>query len=144
MEVARVVRPHKLRGNAMLNGLLLQEPQIERPEHENDYDVHYQPLPEPVPEEQDVHADHDDYQREHVKHDGCQISPSSLSTTRCGVTTTLGKPYQEFPKSEITSQFLRGGLSANLATDLQASHERLATCCQPARKSRRPDFSACK
>ena len=62
----------------MLNGLLLQEPQIERPEHENDYDVHYQPLPEPVPEEQEVHADHDDYQRQHVKHDGCQISHPSL------------------------------------------------------------------
>ena len=25
----------------------------------------------PVPEEQDVHADHDGYQREHVKRDGC-------------------------------------------------------------------------
>ena len=27
-----------------------------------------------VPEEQDVHADHDGYQREHVKHDGCLSS----------------------------------------------------------------------
>src|SRR6516164_8161366 len=60
------------------NRLLLQEPQIERPEHENDYDVHYQPLPEPVPEEQEVHADHDDYQREHVKHDGYLISHPSF------------------------------------------------------------------
>jgi hypothetical protein len=33
-------------------------------------DVYYQPLPEVVPEEQDVHADHDGYQREHVKYDG--------------------------------------------------------------------------
>jgi hypothetical protein len=24
-----------------------------------------------VPEEQDVHADHDRYQREHIEHDGC-------------------------------------------------------------------------
>ena len=63
---------------AMLDGLLLQKPHIKRPEHENDYDVHYQPLPEPVPEEQEVHADHDDYQRKHVKHDGCQISHPSL------------------------------------------------------------------
>jgi hypothetical protein len=39
---------------------------------------HYQPLPEPVPEEQDVHADHDGYQREHVKHDGCLSSHPSF------------------------------------------------------------------
>ena len=58
----------------LLDGLLLQERQIERPEHENNSDVHYQPRPEPVAEEQDVHADHDDYQREHVKHNGCLIS----------------------------------------------------------------------
>jgi hypothetical protein len=31
---------------------------------------HHQPLPEPVPKEQDVHADHDGYQRDHVKRDG--------------------------------------------------------------------------
>src|SRR5208282_2042109 len=48
----------------------LQEPQIERREHQDNPDVYYQPLPEVVPEEQDVHADHDGYQREHVKHDG--------------------------------------------------------------------------
>jgi len=57
-------------------------PQIGRREHQGNSDVHYQPLPEPVPEEQDVHADHDGYQREHVKHDGC-LFPSFLSTTCC-------------------------------------------------------------
>jgi len=31
-----------------------------------------------MPEEQDVHADHDGYQREHVKHDACL--PSHRST----------------------------------------------------------------
>jgi hypothetical protein len=41
-------------------------------------DVHYQPLPEPVPEEQNVHADHNGYQREHVKHDGCLSSHPSF------------------------------------------------------------------
>ena len=44
--------------------------EAERREHQDDADVHHQPLPEPVPEEQDVHADHDGYQREHVKDDG--------------------------------------------------------------------------
>jgi len=52
----------------------LQEPQTERREYQNNSDVHYQPLPQMVPEEQDVHADHDGYQREHVKHDGCLSS----------------------------------------------------------------------
>jgi hypothetical protein len=56
----------------------LQEPQIERPEHQNYSDVHHQPLPEPVPEKQDIHADHDGYQREHVKHNGCLSSHASL------------------------------------------------------------------
>ena len=49
----------------------LQEPEIKGREHQDNSGVHYQPLPEPVPEEQEVHADHDDYQRKHVKHDGC-------------------------------------------------------------------------
>src|SRR5260370_41119689 len=56
----------------------LQEPKVERREHQDDPDVHHQPLPEPVPEEQDVHADHDGYQREHVKCDGCLSSHPSF------------------------------------------------------------------
>jgi len=55
----------------------LQEPQTERREHQDDPDVYYQPLPELVPEEQDVHSDHDGYQREHVKYDGCPSSHRS-------------------------------------------------------------------
>jgi hypothetical protein len=56
----------------------LQEPQIERREHQDNPDVYHQALPEPMPEDQDVHADHDGYQREHVKHDACL--PSHRST----------------------------------------------------------------
>jgi hypothetical protein len=48
----------------------LQEPQTKRRKHQDDPDVYYQPLPELVPEEQDVNTDHDAYQREHVKRDG--------------------------------------------------------------------------
>ena len=46
-----------------------EDQQTERCEHQNDRDVGYQPLGEVVPEEQDVHADHDGYHREHVQHD---------------------------------------------------------------------------
>jgi hypothetical protein len=56
----------------------LQESEIERREHKDNSDVHYQPLQELVPEEQDVHADHDGYQRDHVKHDGCLSSHRSF------------------------------------------------------------------
>jgi hypothetical protein len=56
----------------------LQEPQIERSEHEDNPDVYHQALPEPMSEEQDVHADHDGYQREHAKHHACL--PSHCST----------------------------------------------------------------
>jgi hypothetical protein len=52
----------------------LQEPQTERREDQDNPDVCYQPFPEVVPEEQDVHADHDGYQRKHVKRDGCLSS----------------------------------------------------------------------
>ena len=56
-----------------------QEPQVERRENQDDSDVHHQPRPELVPEEQDVHADHDAYQREDVKDDGClSAHPSFL------------------------------------------------------------------
>jgi hypothetical protein len=51
----------------------LQEPQTERREHQDNPNVCYQPLPELVPEEQDVHADHDGYQGQHV------ISPASAN-----------------------------------------------------------------
>src|SRR5215472_12610518 len=92
------------------NGLLLQESQIERPEHENDYDVHYQPLPEPVPEEQDVHADHDDYQREHVKHDGCQISHPSFLLRAADYRPPFGNLISEKRTLyKITMQICEGG-----------------------------------
>ena len=54
-----------------------------RREHQDDPDVYYQPLPELVSEEQDVHTDHDSYQREH----GTMLPafPSFLSTLCDGV-----------------------------------------------------------
>src|SRR5450759_2633283 len=69
---------------------MLQEPEIERPEHQDDPDVGHQPLPEVVPEEQDVHANHDDYHREHVEHGGCLPSHDSFllwATNRSKITS---------------------------------------------------------
>src|SRR5664279_2699168 len=69
---------------------MLQEPEIERPEHQDDPDVGHQPLPEVVPEEQDVHANHDDYHREHVEHGRCLPSHDSFllwATNRSKITS---------------------------------------------------------
>jgi hypothetical protein len=67
-----------------LGRLRFKEPQIERREHQDYSDIHYQPRPELVPEGQDVHTDHDAYQREHVKQDGCLSShPSFRRQVQC-------------------------------------------------------------
>ena len=57
-----------------LRSWTLQEPQIDRREYQDNPDVNDQPNPELVPEEQDVHADHDGYHREHVKRGGYPVS----------------------------------------------------------------------
>ena len=71
-------RPERHRLGRRLRSCSLQEPQIERREHQDNPDVYHQALPEPMPEEQDVHADHDGHQHEHAKHDDCL--PSHRST----------------------------------------------------------------
>lgn len=45
------------------------EPKIERPEQENDADVRHQPLPEVVPEKEDIHTHYNGYEGKHVQHD---------------------------------------------------------------------------
>src|SRR6266446_3454846 len=105
-----------------LRSWTLQEPQIERREHEDNSDVYYQPLPEVVPEEQDVHADHDGYQREHVKHDGCLSShrflllgatERSKSSAGFSETLALAEPFDDLfspaaPHLRVTSPHRRG------------------------------------
>src|SRR5450759_3710138 len=61
-----------------LHSWTLQEPEIEGREHQDNSDVYCQPLQELVPEEQDVYADHNGYQRVHVKHGGCLSSHRSF------------------------------------------------------------------
>jgi hypothetical protein len=46
------------------------EDEIERRKHKDDADIGYQPLPELMPEEQDVHGDHDSHQSEHARDHG--------------------------------------------------------------------------
>ena len=57
-----------------LRSWTLQEPQIDRRKNQDNSDVNDQPIPELVPEEQDVHADHEGYHREHVKREGYPVS----------------------------------------------------------------------
>jgi hypothetical protein len=53
---------------------MLDEPPIERCEHQDNAHVYRQPSSEAILEEQDVHADHNRDQREYVKHDGWRRS----------------------------------------------------------------------
>lgn len=48
---------------------MLQESQVERCKHQNDSNIHYQPFPESVPEEQEIYTDDDGCHRHHIKHD---------------------------------------------------------------------------
>jgi hypothetical protein len=105
-----------------LRSWTLQEPEIERREYQDNSDVYYQPLPELVPEEQDVHADHDGYQREHVKHDGCLSSHRSFllcatewSKSGAGFSETLAlaEPFDALfsrgaPRLRVTNPHWRG------------------------------------
>jgi hypothetical protein len=49
--------------------LVLQDSQIEGGKHEDDADVHHQACPELIPEERQIHTDHNGYQSRNVKSD---------------------------------------------------------------------------
>jgi hypothetical protein len=49
---------------------LPEESQVESCEHQDNADIHYQPLPEAISEEHEIHADDDGYHRRQVKYDG--------------------------------------------------------------------------
>ena len=91
--VADATRLPPARSAAAARSWTLQEPEIERREYQDNSDVHHQPLPEVVPEEQDVHADHDGYHREHVKHAACPAShgcpPSHRFILVCAMSARL-------------------------------------------------------
>jgi hypothetical protein len=45
-----------------------QESQVERREHQDDSNIHYQPFPESVSEEPEIYTDYDGCHRNRVKH----------------------------------------------------------------------------
>jgi hypothetical protein len=46
-----------------------EESQVESCEHQDNANIHYQPFPESVSEEDAIYTDYDGYHRRHVKHD---------------------------------------------------------------------------
>jgi hypothetical protein len=96
--------------------MALQERQIDRRECRDNSDVHYQPRPEVVPEEQDVHGDHDGYQREHVKDDGYLSSHSFVllrATDWSKSGAGRGQSWRSWPRaarSERAMAFLAAGM----------------------------------
>ena len=91
-------RPERHRLGRPLRSGSLQEPQTERREHEDNPDVGHQALPEPVSEEQDIHADYDGYQRKHVKPDACLL-PVAAPYRSC--TPTSREPGDSLARSAV-------------------------------------------
>jgi len=85
-----------------LRSWTLQEPQIERRKYQDNSDVHDQPIPEVVPEEQDVHADHDGYHPKHVKHDSCPASHRLILVCTTLARLTCRRPLIRAPCSAAT------------------------------------------
>jgi len=63
------VRCHRPRSLGAFGARSFQDFQVEHAERQHNPDVDYQALPQLMPEEQDVDAHHDGYERQHVKHD---------------------------------------------------------------------------
>jgi hypothetical protein len=47
---------------------MLQESQAERCEYQDNSNIHHQPFPEQVSEEQDIHGDYDGYQQHNERY----------------------------------------------------------------------------
>jgi hypothetical protein len=72
----------------------MQEPEAERPEHQDDADAGRQPLPEVASEEQDVHPDHDtDHQDDLMRLAACVlVAGFVVAGTGCGASDTGSAP----------------------------------------------------
>jgi hypothetical protein len=57
-------------GAALRDLRVLQKSQIEGSEYQDNADVHHQPFPDAVLEEEQIHTNDNDYQRCNVKHGG--------------------------------------------------------------------------
>jgi hypothetical protein len=67
-----------LTGFAVRRSWTFQKSPVEGCEQQDDSDVGHQPLPESVPEKQNVHGVHHGYQHKHAKHEGCLSSHASV------------------------------------------------------------------
>jgi len=61
-----------------------QESQVERCEHQDDSNIHYQPFPESVSEEREIHTDYDGCHGHCVKRDSHLSAHFSYTTTTFG------------------------------------------------------------
>lgn len=64
-----------------------EKSQVESAKHQDDADVHHQPFPESVSEEQKIYADDEDRHRHHVK----QYSYSSVHFVSSGFQTFVAR-----------------------------------------------------
>jgi hypothetical protein len=69
-----------------------EESPVESPEHQDNANIHCQPFPESVSEEQEIYTDYDGCHRHPVKHDRYLSAHFSLSLPRCS-----GNPSPRLP-----------------------------------------------
>jgi hypothetical protein len=70
-----------------------EKSQVETGKHQDDADIHYQPLPEFASEELEIYADYDGHHRHHVKHDShlpAHVSQHSANDPLFGGRATWG------------------------------------------------------
>ena len=74
--------------------------QVERGKDHDDANVHQQPRPQVMPEEQDIDSDDDAYHRQRIEHDGQVLSHApclSVETSGRRVIDVLGHPGRDAP-----------------------------------------------
>ncbi len=71
----------RARGDCEVRSWKSEESEVESCKHQDNANIHCQPFPESVSEEQKIHTNDDGYHRHHVKHASCLFA--HLSKTRC-------------------------------------------------------------
>lgn len=99
------------------------ESQVESGEYQDNSDIHHQPFPDPVSEEQKIYSDDDGYQQHHVKHDIClsyHLSPQ-VNSTHSDLKLIYKTFRLEMPDGPPRKIFRLADSAASMATKLDCA-----------------------
>jgi hypothetical protein len=90
-----------------------EESQVESCEHQDNANIHHQPFPKPVSEEQEIQADNGGYHRQHVKRDS-YLSAHFSTLSSAPLVATFSEPgasvrFASFGATHGTARRLRNG-----------------------------------